>query len=619
MALNQLADTRDIRFLLFEMLEIQNLLKFDRFKDFDRETLESVLELAEKIAVDEIYEANISGDKVGATYNPENKEVKVPPSYQKAWKSLVEAGFQGLVGDPKWGGMGMPESIWKACLEYIQAACVPLSMYTTLGIGAYQLIEKHGNDSLKKHFLEKMITGEWSGTMCLTEPEAGSDVGALTTKAVKQEDGTYLITGNKIFITGGDHDLTSNIIHPVLARIEGDPAGTRGISIFIVPKILVNDDGTLGEANDMYCSGIEHKMGIKGSATCSLTFGEKGKCVGYLLGEERQGMTIMFGMMNAARLEVALQGHSVASTAYMHAVNYAKGRVQGSDLAKRDAGSISIINHPDVRRMLMWMKSQCEAMRAITYLGAQHYDLTENLTGEERDEAQAFLDFIIPICKAGNTDNAWLITAEAIQVYGGYGFCSEYPVEQMARDSKIFSLYEGTNGIQSLDLLMRKLLKNPGMASYKAYKNKINQTLESVRSNLPVEYSNIIQDAIKKMDEVVSYLAQELQAGKLHKVLALAVPLQKGFKLLSYAWMHAWSLGLTLPKVKELAGDAQDQELASILKESAEAAYYHGRIRSARFYLKTEFKHFDGQMAYILSDDNEVWESIPEEFTGALE
>ena len=618
MGSNQLADSRDIRFLLFEMLDAPSLLKFEKFKEFDKETFESILELAETIATEKFYDANIKGDALGATYDGQTKQVKVPPSYHAPWQAYVEAGFPSLIASPEWGGMGMPELVWKACLEYIQAASVPLSMYSTLAIGAYQLIEKYGSDELKETYLENMVQGKWGGTMCLTEPHAGSDVGALTTKAVKQEDGTYLITGNKIFISAGEHDLTENIIHTVLARIEGDPEGTKGISIFAVPKIHVNKDKSLGKPNDVYCSGIEHKMGITGSSTCSLTFGDNNACVGYLLGEERQGMSIMFGMMNSARIEVALQGQSTASAAYMHSISYAKNRVQSKNPAKKSGKGVPIIQHPDVKRMLLWMKSYCEAMRALTYLAALQYDLTENADGKEKEDAQALLDFIIPICKAGNTDNAWLITAEAIQIFGGYGYCREYPVEQMARDSKIFSLYEGTNGIQSLDLLMRKLLMNPDMKNYQVFKEHIKNSLKKVEDDLPKEYAAIVQGGMAKMDEIIGYLGKELKAGKVEKVLAQAVPLQKCFKLLCYAWMHAWSLGHCLPKVKELLQDAKGEELSSILEKNSEAAYYQGRARSARFFLKTEFKHFDGQAAYILSDDEEVWQTLEGEFTGAL-
>ena len=289
----------------------------------------------------------------------------------------------------------------------------------------------------------------------------------------------------KIFITCGDHDLTENIIHPVLARIEGDPAGTKGISIFIVPKFLVNPDGTLGQRNDVVCSGIEHKMGLKGSATCSLNFGDNGACVGYLLGEERKGMKVMFQLMNEARILVGLHGLALSSTAYMHAVTYARTRLQGAhitQMTKPDAPQVAIINHPDVKRMLLWMKSYVEGMRMLTYGLSWYSDLARVLDGEERNKAEAMVELLTPILKAGNTDMAWLVTAEAIQVYGGYGYIADYPVEQLARvDSKILSLFEGTNGIQSMDLVMRKILMNKDQYNYRAWYEEIEKTVAAAK------------------------------------------------------------------------------------------------------------------------------------------
>src|SRR4030066_2508151 len=322
----------------------------------------------------------------------------------------------------------MPEVVCRATMVYFSAAAVAFITYDTLKGGASRLIENFGSDALKKIYLEKMVLGQWGGTMCLTESGAGSDVGALKTKAVKQKDGTYLLTGQKIFITAGDNDMYENIIHPVLARIEGDPPGTPGISIFIVPKYHIKPDGSLGERNDIITSGIEHKMGIKGSATCSLSLGDNGKCIGWLLGEERQGMKIMFQMMNEARLDVANQASGCSSAAYMHSITYAKNRIQGSDPAKRgDTASCLIIKHPDVKRTLLWMKSQVEAMRMLTLLAALCGDISHVEKGDQAKEAKGLLDFLIPLCKAGNTDLAWLVTSEAMQVYGGCGFFSGVP------------------------------------------------------------------------------------------------------------------------------------------------------------------------------------------------
>jgi len=386
MASNPLVDSRDLRFVLFEALEADKLSKYEKFAGFDKDTYEATLELAEQLAVEQVYPANAEADKTGAKYNPETKSVTVPERFKTAMALYRESGFSGLSNGPEWGGMGMPETIYRAVMEYFCSAGVAFSSYDTLKVGACNLIINHGSDELKKIYVEKMVSGQWGGTMCLTEPAAGSDVGALKTRAVKQADGTYRITGQKIFITAGDNDLYENIIHPVLARIDGDPPGTPGISIFVVPKYHVNPDGSIGKPNDVTTTGIEHKMGIKGSATCSLSFGDNDKCVGYLLGQERQGMKIMFQMMNEARLDVSQQALGTASSAYMHAITYAKNRIQGADSAKKgDFTSVPIVKHPDVKRMLLWMKSQVEAMRMLTLLAAYSADMSHVEKGDCRE------------------------------------------------------------------------------------------------------------------------------------------------------------------------------------------------------------------------------------------
>ena len=622
MALNPLVDSRDVKFVLFEMLQADTLNAYPQFASFDRETYESTLDLAEQIAVERIYPSNAAADKSGgAHYDPVTKTVTTPEVYKSVFQYFNEAGFTGLGSDPEWGGMGMPDVVCQAVREYFFAASIAFTMQVSLAVGASNLVINFAPEKLKKLYLENMISGRWGGTMCLTEPEAGSDVGALKTKAVKQSDGTYRITGQKIFISAGESDLYENIIHPVLARIEGDPPGTKGISIFLVPKFFANPDGTLGERNDFVCSGIEHKMGIKGSPTCTLTFGDNGNCVGYLMGEERQGMKIMFQMMNEARLDVALQGLGVSSSAYLHAVTYARNRLQGADTTKKGATAKStlIIRHPDVKRMLLWMKANVEAMRMVTYLAAYATDMSHVGTGETQREAQALLDFLIPICKAGNTDLAWLVTAEAIQVYGGYGFCADYPVEQLARDSKILSLYEGTNGIQSMDLMMRKLLMNPDMYNYKVYKKRLQETIGKARTIVDEKYINVVQKGVERMEAAISVLTSCKETGKFADIYANATPLQKAFTMLSHAWMHLWSLTLCLPKLKQLAGATSGESLQAKAKDNPEAAFYYGKVLSSRYYLGAEFNKYFGLLDYITTGETAVTESIDEIYTGALE
>ncbi len=622
MALNPLVDSRDMRFTLFEMLEIDKLTDLPKFSDFDRDMFEDTLTLAENIAVEEVYPVNAEADKEGVQYNPDTKEVTVPECIKPGLAAFYEAGFLGIATEQEIGGMGMPVTIYQACVEYFTAASMTFTMYTGLSIGALNLIKNFGTDEQKKLYIEKMLNGQWGGSMCLTEPEAGSDVGALKTKAVLQDDGTYLITGQKIFISSGDSNVYENMIHPVLARIEGDPAGTKGISIFIVPKYRVNPDGTLGEFNDVICTGIEHKMGIKASPTCSLSFGDEGKCVGYLLGQPQKGMRIMFQMMNEARLYVGLQGLALSSAAYMHAVTYAKNRVQGrhaTQMTNREAPSVTIIQHPDIKRMLLWMKSYVEGMRMLSYYVSKNIDLADELEGDEAKECLGIVELLIPITKAGCTDSAWLITAEAIQIYGGYGYCSDYPVEQFARDSKILSLYEGTNGIQSMDLTMRKILMNPDHYNYSVFRKRVAETVAQAKGVVDEKYVTPIEKALEKLDEVIEMMKGQMGEMKILHLFMNATPLQQAMFMLALAWMHLWSLTLALPKMKELVGDASGEAREKILKENLEAAFYSGKVLAAQFYIGAEFKKCLGKLDYILDGETAVLEASEDIFTGALE
>ncbi len=619
MALNNLIDSQDLRFVLFEMLGADELTRFEKFSALDRDTFEATLELAEQLATEKLYPANAESDKTGAVYDPETKSVAVPAAFKEVMKYFNEAGFTGIATDPEWGGMGFPEVLSRGAMEYFFAASLSFTCYVSLAVGAVNLFKNFAPDELKNLYIEKMIAGRWGGTMCLTEPDAGSDVGSLKTKAVKQPDGSYRITGQKIFITGGENDLYENIVHPVLARIEGDPPGTKGISIFLVPKFLANPDGSIGKRNDLACTGIEHKMGIRGSATSSLSFGDNGECVGWLMGEERQGMKIMFQMMNEARLDVALEGLAVSSSAYLHAVSYAKNRVQGMNPLRREKSPSPIVDHPDVRRMLLWMKSNVEAMRMATLFAACCADISRAAGGEEAREAKALLDFLIPVCKAGNTDLAWLVTGEAIQVLGGYGYCGDYPVEQLARDAKILTIWEGTNGIQSLDLTFRKLLMNPDMYNYTVYKKRMRDTIGQARETVDARYVSMATRGIEIMEQVVEKLARERDAGNMGAVYAAATPLQQGFRMLTHAWMHLWSLTICIPKLNELSGGLEGEELTAFTRDNTDGAFYHGKVLSGRFYLGTELHRFFGLAESILDGETAVTDSFAGIFTGAPE
>lgn len=622
MAKNMLVDSRDVQFVLYEMLEVDKLTENPKFADHDKDIFNDTIELAERIAVQHFYPSNAAGDKEGgAKYNPETKEVTVTEGVKEAWKAYLEAGFLSLRIPVEYGGMGMPDIIATACSEYFEAGNTSAHMYSGLALGASLLIYLYGTEEQIATYCSKMITGEWGGTMCLTEPEAGTDLGNVKTKALKQDDGTYLISGQKIFISGGEHDLTDNIVHTVLARIEGDPPGTKGISIFIVPKYIPNEDGSPGERNDMVCTGIEHKMGLKNSATAALSFGDNGKCVGYLLGQPCEGMKVMFNLMNAARIETGIQAMSQSSTAYMHAVTYAKNRFQGAHFTQMlnpDAPKVAIIEHPDVKRMLLWMKGYVEGMRMLTYYNAYCMDLS-HMDDDRSKEANGMVELLTPIVKAGISDASWLVTAEAIQVYGGYGYCSDYPVEQFARDTKIFSIYEGANGIQSLDLTFRKILMDPDQGNFKAWKKRVTETISEAKGIVSDRYITKVEQGLQKFDEAVNLIIDYNASGKFMLIAIQATHLQQCMFMMSLAWFHLWSLIITTPKMKELVGDTKGEDRKKLLEDNAEAAYYSGRVLSSQFYIGSEFLKYFGKVDAILENETAVIKASTPVFTGALD
>ena len=619
MSLNPLIDSRDVRFTLFEMLEIEKLNRFDAFKDYDRTVYEDTLDLAEKIAIEQFYPSNADGDKTGLQFDPKTAQVKVPESFKKGFNAYIESGFHSLSLSQEIGGMGLPSSIAMACAEYFNAGNTALTMYGGSITGALAIIAPFADKELYDMVVPGLLEGKWGGTMCLTEPGAGSDVGALKTKAVKQPDGTYLITGSKIFISNGEHDMTENIIHPVLARIEGDPGGTKGISIFVVPKFLINKDGSLGERNDVYCTGIEHKMGLKGNATSSLSFGENGKCVGYLLGKEREGLKIMFHLMNAARIHTGVQALGCSSAAYLHAVTYARNRVQSALITNPKGGPVTIINHPDVKRTLLYMKSQVEGMSMLCLFLAMHEDIMHGSKDpEEVKRATAIVDILTPVVKAGISDASWLVTSEAMQVYGGYGYCQEYPIEQYARDTKVFAIYEGTNAIQSLDLMMRKILMNPEMYNYAQLREWMNNTIVKAKGVVDDKYVKPVEEGVAKLDEVIEMMKKQMGEMKILLLLNNATSFQRTVYPLVLAWLHLWSLIITTPKAKALLGDAKGEERAKIIANDPEAAYYSGRVLSSQFFIGAELPKFFGMMAAITANEAAALKMESDNFTGAL-
>ncbi len=619
--LNPLVDTRDVKFVLFEMFEIEKLTKYPEYADFDKDTFDATIDLAEQLAVDVIYPTADEGDKNGAKWDPVTKGVKIPACFHPALDAYYEAGFHGISDSVEHGGMGMPNAVMAGAAEFIIAANYSLNMYAGLSHGAMELYFSFGTERQKKLYAEKIMTGEWGGTMCLTEPDAGSDVGNLKAKAVKQPDGTYKITGQKIFISSGENDYFDNMVHPVLARIEGDPKGTKGISIFIVPKFRVNPDGTKGEFNDVTCTGIEHKMGLHGQATSQLSFGDNGNCIGELLGEERQGMKIMFMMMNYARYGVALQGQSNASAAYMHAVTYSKNRLQGVDVTQMlnpDAPLVSISKHPDVKRMLLWMKSHLEGQRIlIDYLFMQK-DLALDPDPVVKKEADAMLEILVPICKAGCTDRGVEITSMAMQVYGGYGYCRDYPVARYMSDSKILAIYEGTNGIQAMDLMMRKILMNKNQYNYTVLKSRMEGTIAKAKGIVEDKYLDILTRAIKELDEVIEFLKGMMAKGQFLNIFMHATPLLDAMYMVALAWCHVWSMTVAMPKMKALVGDLKGPERDKLLADNAEAAFYTGKVLSGQYYLGSELLKVFGRFESIKFNEGAVVKATDAIFTGTL-
>ena len=483
------APLADIRFALSKIAGLENVLALEGFEDLSPDLIDAVLDEADKFAGGVLAPLLRVGDEQGARL--ENGVVRMPDGFPEAYQAYVDGGWNGPVFDPERGGQGLPWLVGTVLNEIWGSANLGFSLGPLLTQGAVELLEVHGTEAQKDKYLENMITGRWTGTMNLTEPQAGSDVGALRSKAVKEGD-HYRISGQKIFISYGDHEMVDNIVHLVLARTEGAPDGIKGISLFIVPKFLVNDDGSLGQRNDLRPGSLEHKLGIHASPTAVMLYGENEGAVGYLIGEECQGIQYMFTMMNNARLGVGLQGLSVAERAYQQAVTFAKDRVQMRDAVNGGRDAVTIIHHPDVRRMLLRMRAQVEAMRCLAYTTAAGLDLAKRLPDPEaRHLAQRRLDLLIPIMKAWSTDVGLEVASTNVQVHGGMGFIEETGAAQHYRDVRISSIYEGTNGIQSIDLVGRKLGRDGGeaMASVAA---EIKATVEDLRGHDNADLAAII-------------------------------------------------------------------------------------------------------------------------------
>ena len=586
---------KDSLFALRHLGMLDDLTKIERFSHADAETVEEVLAEHGRF-MDEVFAPlNASGDREGLTWSPEG--VTTPAGFKEGYAKFVDAGWQGFNALPEYGGAGFPEAVFVMAAEHMIAANGAFAMAPGLTTGAVDLLQEWASEEQKETYLRKMVTGEWTGTMNLTEPQAGSDVGLSTTKAVPQDDGTYRITGTKIFISFGEHDLAENIIHLVLARIPGAPAGTKGISLFIVPKFLVNDDGTLGERNDVRCVSIEHKMGIHASPTCVMSYGDDDGAIGYLVGEPNQGMRAMFTMMNIARIAVGVQGVAIGDAAYQKALAYAQERLQGREVGGDSSGPAPIIVHPDVRRMLITMKAQIEATRNLLVFNAAALDLAHALEGEEAAQWQEVVDLLTPVSKGWASDVGCEITSTAVQVFGGMGFIEDSGVAQHFRDMRIAPIYEGTNGIQAMDLVGRKLPLRMGgaVADFIARMRAVDAELAEAGDDL-TDMRASLTTSIDSLEEATNWIMTNGLSDPVD-ALAGATPYLTMFGTVVGGWLMARQ---ALAARHELAGGSSD------------VAYLEAKVTTARFYADQLLPQAAGLLPAITAGGSVLYEVGPD-------
>lgn len=501
--------TRDMQYALNHMADFSRLEASGHYEDLSDDLTSAIFEEIAKFCDNEIAPMNWESDQNGAVL--ENGVVRTSPGFKEAYQQYVESGWGALAFPAEIGGQNLPSTLSVALVDALNAACMSFAIGTTLTTGAVKAVLHAGTDEQKKLYLEKLATGEWTGTMNLTEPQAGSDLSAIRTKAEPAGNGQYKISGQKIYITYGDHDIAENIVHLVLARLPDAPEGTAGISMFLVPKFHINEDGSLGERNDAHCVGLEEKMGLHGSPTCVMAFGERGECYGTLLGEENRGLKNMFVMMNSARLDVGVQGVGVAERAFQRALAYAQDRRQGRASGVRDGEQTPIINHPDIRRTLYLMKAMVEASRGICYANGVAYDLTHTAADEQtRKWASVREGLLTPISKAWSTDRANEVTSMGVQIHGGMGYVEETGAAQHMRDARIAAIYEGTNGIQAIDLVGRKL-QSDGGAGARDFINDVRELITQLAGHTDEQLSVLatpFEDAIDALSASTDWLLE---------------------------------------------------------------------------------------------------------------
>ena len=554
------APVDDMMFLFEKLRNNQKYNELEKYKEVTTDLVKDILQEAAKINQNLILPLAKAGDENPAVL--ENGVVRTPPGYKEAYKKYIEDGWTSLSCDPKYGGQGMPKTVSAFFDEMLSSASLSFKLYSELSIGAYNCINHHATDDIKNKYLPKIVEGKWSGTMCLTEPVCGTDLGLLRTKAKKQADGTYKISGQKIFITSGDHDLTENIIHLVLARADDSPAGTKGISLFLVPKFVVKDDGTIGPRNGISTGSIETKMGIKGSATCVLNFDD---ATGYMIGAKEKGLSAMFTMMNLERIVVGIQGLGISEIAYQNSLTYAKERKQGkSNNSSSKNGADFIIEHADIRRTLLNMKSIIEGERALCFWLSQQTEVSLNHPDEKtRQEASDYVSLMTPVVKSLFTDLAMEITSDAMQIHGGYGYTKDQGIEQLYRDNRITPIYEGTNSVQASDLVFRKLSNKNG--------NIINKFLDQVKSECKTDNEKIkpfLSEFNKNLDTLKKFsdwMTDKAGTAK-DDISAAANDYLKtlGYVSIAYAW------------IKVLEVSFKDYE--------ENKNFYNDKIDTARFY-----------------------------------
>ncbi|MAD47068.1 MAG: acyl-CoA dehydrogenase [Oceanospirillaceae bacterium] len=585
------APLRDMQFVLYELLKGDEVLPaLPGFEEASRDIMDAIINEGARLTQNVIEPTNAPGDREGCHYDPESKSVTTPQGFKEAYQQFAEGGWTGMSAPVEYGGQGMPHLLNTVAEEMMCSANLSLGMYPGLTHGAVNALLGYGTDEQKDYFLPRLISGEWSGTMCLTEPQCGTDLGLIRTKAEPQADGSYAVSGTKIWITGGEHDLTDNIVHLVLAKLPDAPKGSKGISLFLVPKFLED-----GSRNSAFCGGLEHKMGIKGSATCVMNFEE---ARGWLIGEPNKGLQAMFVMMNSARIMVGIQGLGIGEAAYQVSRDFAKDRLQSRSLAgpqAPDQAADPIIVHPDVRRMLLRQKATIEGCRALAYYTVMQLDISQHSDDEDaRERADDMVQLLTPVVKAFLTDEGFFCANDGLQLMGGSGFTQDWPLEQFVRDARITRIYEGTNGIQALDLVGRKM----GMNGGRSVKRFFGMVEGFLKENADAPYADQVKAASEKLQRATMWLMQNGMSDR-EQAGAAATPYLRLFALTTVAFF--WSR-MALVAQQQLDGG------------TTESDFYQSKIRTGQFFIDRILPQADALLAEIESGKDSLMALTAEQF-----